>query len=161
VKINDVALEMSSFTVDYDEGLIVIAPQVVLAEEDVVTCCYYTPTESVWELTPKEGVLTRIRKTEVQFSEDIIINNYLIMDLVIDHPLAGADYVASSWQYRGARDYLSGSNVGYYVPSFGGTNKSGFTSGTIILPFNYEEPIELPTNMNAKLKVYSSDGKPL
>lgn len=161
VKINDVSVPMNDYEIDYDEGLIIFGNHMVVGDLDVVKCCYYTPTESEWTMDTDDSKLTRIVKTEVQFSEDIIIENFLQMILVIDHPVFGNDFVAKKWEYRGLRDYLSGSNLGFNVKSFGGTSNSGFTSGIIVLPFNYESPLELPVGLNARVIIKSNDGKAL
>ena len=125
---------------------------------DVVKCSYKYAKSSTFEIQTDDLHLWRIIKTEIQLDAEIVINKPIIMEVVIDHPQAGNDYVASKWVYKSMRDFISGSNLGFSVPAFGGTSeKSGVTGSIIVLPFNYTKPLDLPVGMNTRIRLRIED----
>lgn len=161
VKVNDVTADSSNYTLDHEKGIVVFVDGFIQnPETDVVKCSYWYGKDSAWEIQTDPDHMWRILKTEVQLDKNIVISSPIIMEVVIDHPVAGNGYVASMWKYKSIRDFLSGSNLGYSVPSFGGTKEdAGYNGEVIVLPFNYTNPNELPPNMNARVRLRLEDDK--
>ena len=95
---------------------------------------------------------------DLQVDMNIVFETPLIFEILIDHPYYGNDFVAAQWIYKSMRDFVSGSNLGFYIPSFGGTRlDAGVNSGIVILPFSYDKPKEIPLNCNARVIARSVD----
>lgn len=159
VKVNDVIVDPSNYSVDHEKGQIEFATGFITAPEtDVVKCTYWYGKDSSWEIQTDVDHMWRILKTEVQLDKNIVISSPIIMEVIIDHPLAGANYTASQWKYKSIRDFVSGSNLGFVVPSFGGTKgEAGYDGDVIVLPFNYTSPSEVPTGLNARVRLRIED----
>ena len=163
VKVNDVVVDSSNYSVDSIKGRITFNDGFIAnPETDIVKCTYDYGKSSIFEVKTDNNYLWRILKTEIQLASDVVIETPLIMEIIIDHPLAGDNYVASRWVYKSVRDLISGSNLGFSVPSFGGTNTdAGYTGEIIILPFNYTVPSELPIGLNARIRIRNEGDIPI
>jgi len=159
VKVNDVVVDASNYTIDHEKGQIEFNTGFITTPEtDVVKCSYWYGKDSTWDIQTDTEHMWRILKTEVQLDKNIVISSPIIMEIVIDHPLAGADYIAAQWKYKSVRDFVSGSNLGFVVPSFGGTKgDAGYDGDVIVLPFNYTDPNEVPIGVNARVRLRTED----
>lgn len=162
IKLNGVAVDEKHYTVSFADGYIefVDAGLVRNPETDVVTATYSYGKNSVWMLQTDTTHLWRVLKTEVQLDESAIIDGAIIMEIIIDHPVYGDDLVVRQWAYKSVRDLVNGSNLGFQIPSFGGTKLlSGLRNPTVVLPFNYTTPIEMPIGVNTRIRLRLGDDK--
>lgn len=156
IKVNDVVVDPSFYTINYKIGKVGFKDNYSVSELDVVKASFWYARSSTWNLEMEEGYQYFINKTEIQVDTNLIMETPLIFEILIDHPVYGNDFVAAKWVYKSMRDFVSGSNLGFHIPSFGGTKvDSGVNSGIVILPFNYARPKEIPLNCNARVRTRS------
>ena len=153
VKVNGEVVSEDSYELNHNTGDLVFKEGAV-SETDTVTMSYWYASSSVFDLQTDNTHLWRILKSEIQLDSNVVFNNPIIMEVIIDHPLAGNDYVASRWVYKNVRDLMNGSNLTFSLPSFGGSSvKSSYIGNIIVLQFNYTKPLELPVGMNCRVRI--------
>lgn len=159
IKVNGTPVTSNNYVIDYQTGMLRFVPGYTINQEtDIVTASYWYATSTIWEMQTDAGYMWRINRTEMQVDQGIVFNAPLIMEIIIDHPVYGQDFVVTRWVYKSMRDFVSGSNLGYYIPAFGGTKiDSGVSGGIVILPFNYDRPKDLPVGLNARVRVRIQD----
>jgi len=147
IYVNNVLTDPKNYSINHMYKTVTFKDTFVIPANAVIKADYWLTKDSFWEILLDKKMITRIVKSEVQFNRNIKLSKKLSMELIADHPLMTTPYVLNSWDYKGIRDYMSGSSNGFTLPSFGGTSEqSGYLEDTITLKFDYITPLELPTN---------------
>jgi hypothetical protein len=148
------------FFIDYKNGIVEFAE--VLDPQDVITADYSYATDSVFTVAPPPGKILRIEDAEVQFSQDIVMNDaicyevwvYNPLDLPNKMPLHLVDSSARPVIYKTMRDFVDEARGVYpSVPPIGGPAR-GITVGHVVLPFFWKTVRDLPSSMGAEIRAY-------
>lgn len=119
---------------------------------------------------PPSGKIWTITAAEVQLSEDIIMNDTLMQNVIVDVPIfdASGNYITTLYDQKGAADAIYktfGAFLDYtygsypIVPGIGGNNSRGLAQNTIIMRWDYLSAMELSSQINARIKVWTKHGR--
>jgi hypothetical protein len=135
------------YTIDYVAG--VISFLAALQPTDVVTVTYYYAQTSCFALVPKPGYRLLIGTVEVQFSEDIVLNDsiifqaYGLVDVFAPQLMPGIPSgtkipIGDPLVYKNFSDLLNDSNGAYPAyPAFGGTNWRALKKAAYLFVWDY------------------------
>ena len=158
------------YTIDYIAGklnFIAIPPS-----GNTVTIEYHVsgPTHGPCILAgPPAGKKWILNAAEMQFSKDIDMTDSLLQNVIVDVPIfdGSGNYLFTAYDQKAAQDAVYktiGSFLDYtygsypVVPALGGSTR-GTTQDTIILRWEYLSSMELPSSLNARMKVWTKHNR--
>jgi len=150
------------YYIAYDTGEIIFLAAPTNGAE--ITCSYFysplSPGSSFMEYKPPVGYQWLVDYAEVQFSEDVSMNDEVHFTVVVEHPLFGDIIAAPPSVYKTAGnllDYSFGSHP--LVPPFGGPIR-GTQKSTIILRWEYISSITIKSSLLLKIRISLKDDVP-
>jgi hypothetical protein len=132
---------------------------------NVIEADFYYENGSAWYLEPDDGKEIRILSAEVQFSDDVILNDTTDFQLEVYYPpIAPPPFRIPYGQpsrYKGARDFLSESSGTYpTLAGFGGPGFRGLQCPVITIPWKYVASKDIQSSVGARVKVYLLNNTP-
>ena len=117
----------------------------------VVKVSYNYIVDSTFRIKPAPGKLVRLTQTEVQFSENIVLNDSVVFQLYV----GGSPY-GNSTIYQTMMDYVNEASLAYpSVPVMGGAGWRGLNSKIHIFRWPYSErgTIDLRDSQAAEIRI--------
>jgi len=161
VKVNDVtkteddphlAAGNGDYTVDYAAGTITF--NTALTAPDVVKATYHYENGSSFSITPLAGKMLKLVKAEIQLSEDIILEDTILIQVCV-----GGTPVKET-RYKSMADLYSEAQGTYpSLPALGGSGWRGMTQPVHTLPFVYLAVSILRSSQALSMKVSLENGK--
>lgn len=159
-----------NYEIDYKKGEVTFfaAPP----SGNVVTIDYwYSPPNSgpIIIAGPTSGKRWILSSAECQFSKDVKINDTLLQNVLVDVPIfdGSGNYLFTAYDQKAGPD-AEYATVGQFldytygslpiIPAFGGSPR-GTTQDTILLRWEYSASIELSSQLNARLYVWTKHGR--
>lgn len=141
-------------------------PQMAIVEADGTFNTYVThnfadttswadPTDSCWVLAPPMGTRYRIKRAEVQFQHDIMMNGVteLYFDVWVYNPMDLPNKVLYERKiYKSIMDVMNVGNMHCTMPAV-----DGMTSSLTTVQFDYPRAIVLDPNVGAEIRVCTKD----
>ena len=162
------------YTVDYLNGIITFLTP--LNPTDIVSVKYHYATNSIFIVAPTPGKQIRISVVEIQFSDDVVLN-----DSAIFQPYGFVDAFAPQYMttnggpyppgtkiplgnpiiYKSMQDYLNDSKKTYPVlPAMGGQGWRGIQRGSITLDWDYEGEKVLRADQGMEIRAFLQHDTP-
>lgn len=129
----------------------------------VVKATYNYANGSTYYLRPAVGKILRIVKTEVQFTQDVLIRDTMIWQTWVYNPYDLPNKVpyGAPVVYKGAKDYIAEGNQGTgTIQPFGGTVR-GMHNKVSVFPFDYVSSKDLPASAGAEIRCQLKNHLPM
>jgi len=144
-------------------------------DTDKLRATYYHANgagSSCWTLTPTAGKIRRIERTEVQFTQDVLLHSAIVFCPYITNPQdpdgPKVPIMSELAVYKGARDFIAEGNEGTgTIQPFGGgggrdgTTVRGLRHGCSVFPFDYLTTKDLKSSLGMELRVWSLNDLPV
>jgi len=146
-KIYDNAVEITTgFSIDYSSGNVTFDS----APSGSVTCDYWYANSSLWTLIPDSGKVLFIEHAELNFSKDIMVQNYINFEIWVYNPYDLPNKILhQKFQYKNIKDLINAANLGQgFIPAV-----AGLSQDVIIFPFNYGTVKPLQSSLGAELRI--------
>lgn len=140
------------FTINYEDGTVTFAS----APTGPITADFSHENGSLWVLAPTEGKRLWVEDSEVQFSQNVIINDTVHFQAWAYNPsdLPNKIPVTAKTTYKTADDFIDEARGTYAtIPVFGGSDR-GITSPRLTFPFKYLQLKELYHSMGLEIRVW-------
>jgi hypothetical protein len=155
VKVDDVVKTENSpgqtdndYTIDYDTGVVTFNAS---QTGKTVKVTYYYVGSSEWIVAPDAEKMVRVTQVEVQFSENIILNDSVKFQLYV----AGNPY-GDPTIYQTMYDYINESSLAYpSIPQMGGSGWRGMSGPVRIFRWPYAErgTTDLKSSLGMEIRV--------
>ena len=148
-------VEDTDYTIDYSAGKVTLSSSPV----GTITADYSYENGSTFYLYPADlatGIVRFIEHTELQCSKSVIINDSIVFEIWVYNPADLPNKILyETIEYKSAKDYINGANLGQgNIPAFGGSAR-GVTQDTLVFPFNYASmtPISAETGSEVRVRL--------
>ena len=151
------------YQVDYPTGTITFNSS---QAGKVVVATYWYAVSGVFTVKPNAGKRLQIMYVEVQFSNDIILNDTMVFvpygyagvfaPQYVPTPFAASDLIPlqAPYKYKTRNDFVNESNGTYpSIPAFGGGGWRGSTQAIITLPWRYLTKTELSSAAGMEIRI--------
>lgn len=143
------------YVVNYASGT--LAFNSPLTGTSVVKVTYHYATDSEFVLKPTAGKKLMIRRAEVQFSRDTIINDTVRFQLYI----AGNPY-GDATCYKAMMDYINEANGAFpVIPAVGGPGWRGNLQDVVTFPWDYLAMTELKSSIAMEVRIKLEHDAPM
>ena len=155
---------VGAYTIDYSSGVISFSP--ALVESDVVKVTYHYENGSEWVITPDQGKVLKIRKVEVQFSQDIELTDSILFQpygpVEIWAPqLVDAPYPTGTKLPLGnpdvlktMQDYINDANGAFpSIPAMGGSGWRGAQQASHIFQWDYQTVTDIKSSKGVDIRL--------
>lgn len=153
---------VGDYTVTYASGIVNFSP--AIAEDAQVRVTYYYAGSSEFTIKPDTGKVLQIRNVEVQFSQDVELNDtvdfiaYGYVDFFAPHLVpylgAGTKIPLGTTRYKTMYDFQAEANGGMpVIPAIGGPSWRGIQNPIIVFPWNYAALMNLYSSSGMEIRI--------
>jgi hypothetical protein len=155
------------YQVDYDAGTITFNAS---QAGKTVVAHYWYAAGSQYTIKPRPGYKLTLMRVEVQFSQDIVLNDSAVFQAYgyvqvfapqycpTPYPLNTLIPLGTSYVYKSAADYMNESNGTYpIIPAFGGSGWRSSGQPVITLPWEYLSRTEISSAAGMQIVVKMKD----
>jgi hypothetical protein len=172
VKVNDVVKEEQDphldsggdYTIDYAAGTITFLS--ALDSDAIVLVTYHYEDGSEWSIVPEPGKVLKIRKVEVQFSEDIVLTDSILFQpygpveiwapQLVDnpYPIGTRLPLGNPDVLKTMSDYINDANGAFpSIPILSGSNWRGTKSPTHIFQWDYQTLTDVRSSKGVEVRL--------
>lgn len=152
------------YTIDYVAGTITFLS--ALEETNIITVTYHYENGSEWVLAPEPGKVLKIRKVEVQFSQDLVLTDSILFQpygpveiwapSLVDNPYPAGTMLplGNPDVLKTINDYINDANGAFpSIPAIGGDGWRGTQVPTHIFQWDYQTVTDVRSSLGVEVRI--------
>ncbi len=160
---------VGDYTVDYAAGTVTFSPSIDVGAS--VRASYYYANGSQYILAPAPGKTLLIKSAEVQFSQDVELQDTVIFETfgyvdvfapqLMPGVPSGTKIPLKKTVYKTLHQFIDESNGSYpQIPAIGGSGWRGIQSPITVFPWNYAAALPLSSVAGMEVRIYCEHDVP-
>lgn len=136
------------YEIDYVTGKVTLDASYTPSGD--VTATFYYATTSMFTVIPEMGKMLNLQKSELQFTDDLVMNTPVNFDIYVYNPMDLPNKILyKRTKYKNIKDIINAANLGQgYIPAV-----DVMTRPVLVFPFDYATEKTLRSSQGAELRI--------